>query len=161
MKILVLLSLSLTACAVPDEVGVGTNASQYDHIGGDSSAGWFGTETSEGYGVHVWASWKLRPQRVELVQSERPWQPPEQPKPEPNFIGPIVIDHHDEPKDNKVKDFTEIGNAVDSWSGGTQLFVAFLFAVGLIAAYFFRRYIPILCKLIPQKEKRQKQDGSD
>lgn len=65
-----LLALLITACSLPDEVGIGANAGQYDYFastqGGTDS--WpFTNDTGENYGVNAWASWKLKPTKMMFV----------------------------------------------------------------------------------------------
>jgi len=157
MKYLPLVFITLAACSIPDEVGVGANANQYDYLGGDGIAPYFETQTGEGFGVNAWATWRLRPQRVELVQSEHSWVPP---KAEP--IGP-TFNFNDEPLPPPPTVIDEIGNlgsVVDSWSAKTLVFICFALVVLSIVAYVFRRYVPILCKLIPQKDQKNSKERS-
>ncbi len=67
-------SLLLAACsAVPDEVAVTTSANQFDYLGASPSpyGKIFDNEDGESYGVAVTATYKLKPQRVTIVDPVR------------------------------------------------------------------------------------------
>ena len=69
MKLLPL--LLLCACSLPDNVGVSTSAGQRDYLSAEPG-GWPLTNgTGDSFGVQVWASWQLKPQRMTLVRSAR------------------------------------------------------------------------------------------
>lgn len=148
------IGISLTGCSLPDEVGVGTSASQFDMLGGDSSAPYFETTDGNEFGVHAWASWKLRPQRVELVQSERPWDPGlsrrEEPAPPSVVVNttPTVA-----PESSALDKSLEAGATIDSWDASTKWLIGVLAVVLLVGLFLTRSHVPILRHILPRKAK--------
>ena len=69
MRSYIIALLSLASCeAVPDEIQVQTTASQYDYLGGDSHI-CLKSMDGESYGGSITAIYKLKPTRVQIVES--------------------------------------------------------------------------------------------
>lgn len=140
--------LLLTACTLPDEVGVGANTSQYDFLGGDGTAPYFETTKGEGFGLSAWGVWKLRPQKIELVQGEQPWHPP-------HDVPSTVVNI---PMAGEAKDMLDRGvdaaKAVDEMGAGTKWLIGCIF-VGTALALLFSKSIPTLIgRLLPRKKSK-------
>ncbi len=104
---LILAFLLLTACRLPDDVGVGANGSRYDYLG--ASQQWpLTNDQGEGFGLNVWASWSLSPKKFVMVAPERNYNPFDNPN-----SNPIVINNgSDSPIEDtlgdQVKDISSI-----------------------------------------------------
>lgn len=108
-----LLLLLLCACTWPDEVGVGVHGSEYDFLGGDGAAPYFSNDRGNDIGVNAWASWQLKPQRMTIVESEKPWQPaPEKPA--------VVVNTTESKSESTVDIAVKVGETVDAMGAGTK-----------------------------------------
>jgi len=118
MKLLPL--LLLCACSLPDNVGVSTSAGQRDYLSAEPG-GWPLTNgTGDSFGVQVWASWQLKPQRMTLVRSAREIDF-DFPKNAPAPVEVNVEAAEDKKKPGIVADVTELGNAANEWSPVLQV----------------------------------------
>ena len=123
--------LLLAACALPDRVGVGANAGQYDYMGAGEA---FPTtrpledQTGEELGLSAWVEWDTGPVRPQPVVLDFP---------RPDWLGelsgrseaPVVIERGGE-SSSIVKDTIDLGNAAQSWPPWLQ-FIAGLVMVSI------------------------------
>ncbi len=79
--------LCAAGCALPDEIGVGLGATQYDYLGTGEPPYILEDQTGEGLSANGWASWALKPTRMVMIAEERAvewWKPPVEPTPIPD-----------------------------------------------------------------------------
>lgn len=137
--------LLLCACSLPDEVGVGTNASRYDFLGGDGNAPYFEVDQGDSYGLHAWASWQLKPQRFTLVESEKPWQPNREPS--------VIVNAPAAESNSAVDTAIKVGGAIDSMDVSTKWLAGVLALASVVALIVWRGRIPFLRYFFPRKPK--------
>lgn len=118
------LALLLASCRMPDSVGVGANASQFDYLGFNQNT-LLTNDTGMGYGVGVWAEWVLnRP--VQPITWEWPDRPPYYltgDKP-PVIVTPGSTEPRDAP--DRVDQGITAVKALDDTGASTQIIVLVL-----------------------------------
>ena len=131
----------LAACTLPDEVGVGTIASQFDYFArstGDPTQWPFTNDTGYGYGVSLWATWKLgRP------EDRNAWDWPERP---PYYLakgdsGPVIVtggQQQEEP--SHVEQLLQAGDRMSGWSPMLQ-FAGMLCIILIVGVAVRSRYL--------------------
>lgn len=121
MRVLALLLLA--SCSVPDEIGVGTSASQYDFLGaGEMSP--VANDTGNEFGLSVWGVWKTRPQRVVMVTPEREggsMLPMDTPLLNFTNVTPEI-----KPAKSAIEEAMNVGDKFDGWSDTTKILVVVL-----------------------------------
>ncbi len=105
----------LASCSLPDEVGVSANASQFDWLAQDDRS-FLANDTGMGYGLGVWASWKLsRPEQA--VRWSWPETPPyylaRQQPPQPISTNPVDVASTET---DHVETLLDAGDRMSGWS---------------------------------------------
>ncbi len=78
MRFLLLVALLAACKAMPDEIAVSTFTNEYDYLGGDDLKG-LGSQDGTSTGIALTATYKLKPQQVQLVPYAG-MRPPELPQ---------------------------------------------------------------------------------
>lgn len=130
--------LLLCACAIPDEIGVAPSYQHYDMLGvGDEKWPLVDT-TGEGYGVTLWASWKLKPQQMVLVHGNEPMAL------DRPVSGPPVsvsVDAKASAEETKADIAAKTIRTIDETSGETKTLILLCVGMVVLAAFFFRKPI--------------------
>ena len=117
--------LLLASCSVPDEIGVGTSASQYDFLGaGEMSP--VANDTGNEFGVQVWGVWKTRPQRIVMVTPEREGGSMIEDRLPSPIVNVTQSAPEIKPAESAIEQAMGVGDKLDGWSDTTKVLVVFL-----------------------------------
>ncbi len=134
----------LLSCRLPDSVGVGANASQFDYLGFDQQT-FLANQVGNGYGVGVWAEWQLSNQPQPIT-----WEWPQSP---PYYLAskdsPVIVNSpavststaSSASPDNVEKGVSAV-KALDSTQASTQIIVLILGLAAVGAIIFLKSRKP-------------------
>jgi hypothetical protein len=136
--------LLLLSCRMPDSVGVGANASQYDYLGFNQNT-LLTNDVGMGYGVGVWAEWQLSNQPQPIT-----WEWPQSP---PYYLAskdsPVIVNSPavststaSSASDDHVERGVSAVKALDSTQASTQIIVLILGLAAVGAIIFLKSRKP-------------------